>query len=65
MARTKKSPDKRNADATDLSLSRKKAGNVKGGWFAMAAVAVSIRDNISREKRSVDDDQSRVQFEIQ
>ena len=64
MARTTKSSKKRNARATDLSLNRKKAGNVKGGW-PMAAVAAAFRKTISQEKQRVDDDQSQVQFEIQ
>ena len=65
MARTTKSSKKRNARATDLSVKRKKAGDVKGGWPMAAVAAAAIRREISLEKQKVDDDQSQVQFQIQ
>ncbi len=60
-----KSSKKRNARATDLSVKRKKAGDVKGGWLMAAMAAAAIRREISLEKQKVDDDQSQVQFQIQ
>ena len=63
MARTTKSSKKRNARTTDLSVNRKKAGNVKGGWPMAGGAAAAAA--ISRAKERVDDDQSMVQFEIQ
>ena len=62
MARIKKSSKQRNARAADLSVNRKKAGHVKGGWPMAAAAAAAM---LSRAKEKVDDDQSMVQFEIQ